>query len=118
MKKIKFDFVYCIFALVGATLIALCNYSITENDPNRIVAGVGSLVCYAIPLVLLLATKHVDSGTNANLKVLSTIFFAIQLVSNFAFSFFGIVMPYYVVCDGLILLVNVFLWAKLSNITL
>lgn len=118
MKKIKFELPYCLLALIGAILIALCNHSIAENDINSTIVGVGSLICYSIPLVMLLGIKHINSSINANLKVLSAVFFIILLISNFAFSIYGVVMPYYAICNGLILIINIFLWMKISDVTI
>lgn len=118
MKNIKFDLTYSILAVAGAILIAIANHSLAETDPNGDIAGLGSLVCYAIPLVLLLGSKHKESSINANLRVLSALFFFILLVSNFTFSICGVIMPYYIVCNGLILLVYIVLWTKLSNVSL
>lgn len=118
MKNIKFDLTYCILAIAGAILIAVANHSIAEIDPNRDIAGLISLICYTIPLVLLLGAKHTESSINVNLRVLSVLFFIVLLVSNFSFSFWGVIMPYYIICNGLLLLLYIVLWMKISNISL
>lgn len=118
MKNIKFDLLYCFLAIAGAILIAIANHSLADTDPNRDIVGLGSLVCYAIPLVLLLGTRHTESSINVNLRVLSVLFFVILLVSNFAFSVWGVVMPYYIICNGLLLLIYILLWTKIANISL
>lgn len=82
MKNIKFDLIYCFLAVAGAILIAIANHSLADTDPNRDIAGLISFVCYTIPLVLLLGTKHTESSINVNLQVLSVLFFIILLVSN------------------------------------
>lgn len=118
MRNIKFNLTYCILAVAGAILIAIANHSLAKTDPNRDIAGLFSLVCYTIPLVLLLGASHTESSINVNLRVLSVLFFIVMLISNFAFSIWGVVMPYYIICNGLLLLVYIILWTKLSNISL
>ena len=79
MRNIKFNLTYCILAVAGAILIAIANHSLAKTDPNRVIAGLVSLICYTIPLVLLLGTRHTESSINVNLRVLSVLFFIVML---------------------------------------
>jgi len=67
---------------------------------------------------VLLFGGHAFGGINVNLKVLSGVFLVLLLISNFAFSIFGVVKPYYILCNGVILFVFVVLWLKLAQVNL
>lgn len=115
MKNIRFNKIYAFLAILSAILLSYCNYSIAETYSNNVVVGIGGMICYTITLISLIGLKHSDSGINANLRILSAIFFVIILLSNFAFSIFGILVPYYVACNGIILLIGIVLYLKLSE---
>ena len=96
------------FILIGALIALLMGFwvfSIAEGKDNDMLCGVCSTVCFLSTVIAMLAVKPDSARMAVNLKVLSTVFFLLFVVSHFCFALFGIRMPYYVIINALALLI-------------
>lgn len=108
--KIKVVPAFIVIAM--AALIAYGFYALGCDENNKVLC-IGSGV---MSLFMLMATFGVDfknPRASANIKVLSIVFFAASLISNFIFAFIGFTEPYvaYIIVNGIILLV----WLLIAN---
>lgn len=95
-------------SLVSVILAALIGYlivNIASRDDYGIICGVGSGLCSMVTLVPMMGL-HYDSGRKGtNIRVLSLVFFIFFSISHLCFVGFGVSMPYYIMVNGIMLLV-------------
>lgn len=115
MGKIKFDIAYSILGIMAAMLLSLCTFYIAEYDKFNYVVGIGSFICFAMTFIPMIGMKHSHSGVNVSLNALSLLFIVMLLFSNFGFAIFGVVMPYYAVVNGLIIILYWVIYLKVAN---
>lgn len=107
-------FLSCISVLL-ALLLAYWTFSIAKGQENDIVCGVCSGVCFVATLLPMLAIRYDSGRQTTNLRILSMLFFVVFLISHFCFASLGIRMPYYVIVNGLVLLIFIALLYTISK---
>lgn len=100
----KINFVQSIIAIAVSLLIAYGLYSFHESE-NKVLLNLGSFIFLAVTLVLTIGTTFELPRTTSNIKVVSSIFFVIALLSNLIFTFIRFSIPSYVITNGILLLV-------------
>ena len=100
----KINFVQTIIAIAASLLIAYGLYSFHDSE-NKILLCAGSFAFLATALVLSIGISFELPRTTANIRVLSGLFFAVALISNFIFTFINFSVPSYVIINGILLLV-------------
>lgn len=101
----KVNFVLAALSVVVSALLGYAVYSIAGIDPNALLAGYCSAVCFIITLIPAFGINYDTSALSANLRVLSLVAFFIMLVSHFSFAAILVKMPYYIIINGLIICV-------------
>lgn len=104
----KINFVQTIIAIVVGLLIAYGLYSFHGSE-NKILLSAGSFVFLATTLVLSIGISFELPRTTTNVRVISGIFFAVALISNLIFTFINFSVPSYVIINGILLLVFIFI---------
>lgn len=112
----KINIVTAILAVLIAGLIAYMVYYIASGHENDILCGILSFVCLASTLIPMVSLRHEEKRLTVNLKVISSLGFIILFLLNLGFATFGVVMPYYLVIVGVLLIVYVLAYYKLSRI--
>lgn len=96
-----------ILLLIASALTALITfgfYSLNKQDPNQIMITIVVAVFSFITLATLFSLSF-GNGASANIKIVSAIFFVIQIISNLIFSFANFTSPTaYIIVSGLILI--------------
>lgn len=105
-----------IISILLASLIGYLAFNIAEGKDNDALCGIGTSICLIVTLVPTIGLQYENGRLGTNIRVLSSLFFIVFLISNFCFAGFGINMPYYAICNGLILLVYLAIMYKMSNI--
>lgn len=103
--------------VVLASLIGYLAFNVAKGHENDILCGVCSTICFIATLIPVLGLSYESSRLGTNIRVLSALFFVVFLVSHFCFAGFGIKMPYYIICNGIILIIYLAIIYKMSNIT-
>lgn len=103
-------------AITLALLIGYLAYNVAEGQENDIVCGIGSTICFIATLIPIIGQNYESDRQGTNIRVLSSLFFIIFVVSHFCFAGFGVKMPYYVICNGIILVVYLAILYKMSNL--
>lgn len=106
-------------SFIGVALASLIGYlvfNVAEGQENDIICGVGSTVCFIATLIPTLGLNYESGKLGTNIRVLSAIFFIVFLISNFCFAGFGVIMPYYIISNGIILVIYLAIIYNMSNI--
>lgn len=100
-----------------AALIGYWIYSISEGQENDMLCGISSAICLVATLIPVLGLQYKSGKLGTNIRVLSVIFFIIFLISHFCFAGFGVKMPHYIICNGILLIIYLAIFYKLQGIT-
>lgn len=99
----KLNFVPSFLAVIISALLGYAVYSVADIDPNAILAGVVSTVCFIVTLILAIGVGYDDGKMSVNIRILSLSAFIVMLISHFAFAATIVKMPYYLIVNGLII---------------
>ncbi len=103
--------VFLLFISIALTiLLGYWIYDIAKGKENDVICGILSSVCIFSTLIPFVGLQYNNMRIGVNIRVLSGVFFSILFISNFLFAYFGIIMPTYMIINGLILVVY---WAIL-----
>lgn len=99
-----------------ASLIGYLAFDIAEGQEYNVLCGIGSTICFIATLIPTLGLQYESGRLGSNIRVLSALFFIVFLISHLCFARFGIKMPYYIICNGIILIIYLAIFYKMSNI--
>ncbi len=97
-------FLACI-GIFTALLLGYWAFSVAQKQENDLLCGVCSVICFSSTLIPMLAIDFDSTRITIDIRVLSTLFFMAFAISHFCFANLGVIMPYYVVANGLLLLI-------------
>jgi len=101
----RVDIFKSIVALALAALLAYGCYCINGYDSVRLIVTIGSFVAIGIPLFLALGLESKDERGSVLLRVASWLVSAVQIGVNYVFAFFDFSVPFYIIINGLILII-------------
>lgn len=108
-------FLSCI-AIAMAGLVGYLVYSIAEGREGDLLCGIGGAVCF-MSILLPVMGMHYDSGRlGVNIRVMCLAFFVLFLVSHVCFALLGIKTSYYIVTNGILLLVYWSVFYKMQRL--
>lgn len=102
----KINFLTTIIAMAISLLIAYGFYSFNDSE-NKIILSIGSFVFLAVALINTIGVKFKQSRTTSNIRVVSAVFFVVAFICNLLFSIITFSTPWYVIINGMILLIFV-----------
>lgn len=109
------NFFLTLITLLLTALISYLAYSVAEGMENDAICGVGSAVCFLTTLLPTMGMKYDSARVGANIRILSGLFFLLFLVSHACFISLGIKMPYYVIANGILLVIFLAIFYKLCS---
>lgn len=112
----KINFFVAAICLIAAVLLGYLTYSIAHGDEYDVLCGITSGLCFFSALVPMLAIKSYDSKIKTNLNAVCSLFFFFFLAINICFASLGVVIPYYIILNGLLLLVMVLIIYKIITL--
>lgn len=112
----KINFFVAAICLIIAVLLGYLTYSIAHGDECDVLCGITSGLCIFSALVPMLAIKSYDSKIKTNLNAVCSLFFFFFLSINICFASLGVVIPYYIILNGLLLLVMVLIIYKIITL--
>lgn len=101
-------------ALAG--LIGYYAFNIAEGKENDIICGIGSAICFIATLLPAIGLQYKTTRLSINMRNLSSIFFIVFLISHFCFAVFGVNLPYYVIGNGILLVIYLALFYIMQRI--
>ena len=105
-----------IISVMLAALIGYLAFHIASGDENDAICGIVSGVGFAATLVPVMGLQYESGRLGVNIRIVSFIFFAIFLISNFCFAGFGVKMPYYIIVNGIMLMIYLAIFYKMQSI--
>lgn len=105
-----------IISVALATLIGYLAFNVAEGKENDVVCGIGSTICFIGTLVPTIGLQYESVRLGVNIRVISAVFFLFFLISHFCFAAFEIEIPYYIVINGLLLVVYFAIFYKMSQL--
>lgn len=101
----KFNVFLTITAILVAGLIGYGFYSANAEEQFVWLLSCGSGISLGISLIGFLGISTQGKAGGANIKVLSSIFFILFLISNIVFSFTAIKVAPYIIINGILLII-------------
>lgn len=99
-----------------AALMGYLAYSVASGDENDIVCGIGSGICFGATLLPVMGFRYDSGRLGVNIRTFSAVFFVIFAISHFCFAGFGVKMPYYVIINGITLLIYLAALYKMQGV--
>lgn len=99
-----------------ALLIGYLAYYLADDQENNIICGIGSTICFIATLIPSIGINYESSRLGTNVRVFSALFFILFLVSHFTFAGFGVIMPYYLICNAILLIIYLAIFYKIIGI--
>lgn len=99
-----------------AALIGYLAFNVADGDENDVLCGVCSGICFAATLIPTLGIHYESERLGVNIRLFSIIFFIIFAISNFCFAGFGVKMPFYVIVNGIMLLLYLAVFYKMQRV--
>lgn len=94
-----------LMSVLLALLIGYLVYNIAEGKNNDALCGVGTTICLIATLIPTIGLQYESGRLGTNIRLFSALFFVIFLISNFCFAGFGINAPYYIITNGIMLVI-------------
>lgn len=107
-----------IISILLASLIGYLAFNIAEGKDNDILYGIGTFICLFATLMPTIGLQYEEGRLGANIKVVSSLFFIIFLISNLCFAGFGINMPLYIIVNGIMIITYFAILYKFLSINL
>ena len=111
----KWNFFLTFISILLALLLGYWTFSIAEGRDNDTICGVCSAICFIATLVPTFAVGHESGRIAVNLRILAGVCFALFVISHFCFAIFGVKMPYYVIVNGIVLLIFLALYYAIGK---
>lgn len=99
-----------------AALVGYLAFNIASGDENDVVCGIGSAICFAITLIPTMGLQYKSGRLGVNIRILSVIFFIIFAISHFCFAGFGVKMPYYIIVNGIMLMIYLAIFYRIQDV--
>lgn len=112
----KINIFLSLIAVLLSLLVGYLAYDIAEGDNNSVLCGIFSSVCFIATMTPMIGFCYDNARLGVNMRVLSLLFFVSFVVSHLSFASFGVKMPYYIIVNGLLLLIFMAILYKLSRV--
>ena len=99
-----------------AALIGYLVFYVANGDDNDVVCGIGSCICFAATLIPGMGLQYESGRLGVNIRVFSSIFFIIFAIIHFCFAGFGVIMPYYIIVTGIMLMIYLAIFYKMQGV--
>ena len=105
-----------LISIMLAMLLGYLAYNVASGDENDIVCGIGSSICFAATLIPTMGIQYESGRLGTNIRVFSALFFIVFAISHFSYAGFGVKMPYYIIVNGIMLMIYLAIFYKMQNV--
>lgn len=105
-----------LLSILVVTLIGYLVFNVAEGDENDVLCGIVGCICFGVTLVPVMGIQYEAGRQGVNIRIFSTLFFIVFLISHFSFAAFGVREPYYIVTNGILLIIYMALFYKMQGI--
>ena len=99
-----------------ALLIGYLAYNVAEGKENDMLCGLCTTICTMSTLITTIGLNYTTVRLGVNIRIFSFLILIIFLISHFCFASFGVTAPYYIVFNGILLLLYLAIFYKMQNI--
>ncbi len=99
--------------LLLTALISYLAYSVAKGQENDVICGIGSVICLFATLSPLIGLKYDSARIGMNIRIQSSLFLLVFIMSHACFIYWGIRMPYYIIINGILLVIFLAIFYKL-----
>ena len=99
----KVNALQTVIAIAISALIAY-GFSCINNNNGREILSLCSFAFLALTSIVAVGVEFEQTRSTINIKVLAGAFFIAGIITNLIFSFFKIIIPLYIITNGLLLL--------------
>ena len=98
-----------LISILLAGLIGFWVFSVAEGKEQNVLCGICSTICFLATIIPIMGLRYNSARIGTHIRVLSGLFFIAFLISHFSFAYHGIKMPLYVILNGILLVIFLFL---------
>lgn len=102
-------------AVLAGALTGFFAFYVAEGAPNNMLCCIFSSACFVATLVPAIGLSYSSEQLDVNTRILSVLFLMVFMVSHFCFAGWGVKMPYYLIVNGLLLLIYLALIYKTQD---
>lgn len=99
-----------------AALLGYLAFNVANGEENDVICGIGSCICFAANLIPVIGLQYESGRLSVNIRVFSAIFFVLFVISHFCFAGFGVKMPYYIIVNGIMLMIYLAIFYKIQGV--
>lgn len=99
-----------------STLVGYLAYNVASGEENDMECGIGSGICFAATLIPTMGIQYESGRLGTNIRVFSALFFILFAISHFCFAGFGVKMPYYIIVNGIMLMIYLAIFYKMQSV--
>lgn len=97
-------------------LVGYLAYNVASGEENDMVCGIGSSICFAATLIPTMGIQYESGRLGTNIRMFSALFFILFAISHFCFAGFGVKMPYYIIVNGIMLMIYLAIFYKMQGV--
>lgn len=112
----KINYFLTAISVLMSALLGYLAFSVANGDEFDTLCGFTSGICFLCALMPILGMKYDDSKIRINISIASSLFLMAFLVVNFCFAAVGVCLPYYLILNGLLLLILLLVVYKIVSI--
>lgn len=105
-----------LISIVLATLVGYLAYNVASGDENDMICGISSGICFATTLIPTIGIQYKSGRLGTNIRVFSALFFIVFAISHFCFAGYGVKMPYYIIVNGIMLMIYLAIFYKMQGV--
>lgn len=104
-----------IITILLTCLLSYFAFSVAEGQENDTICGIGSSICIFATLFPMIGLKYDSARIGTNIRILSSLFLFAFIVSHTYFIYWGIRMPYYIIANGILIVIFFAILYKLAG---
>ena len=113
MKISIFPMLLSVILTAALTYLA---YHIGREDENAVLLAIGTVITVFSTLAFAMSVKFDNERVGVSIKACSVLFFVVMFIVNLCFAWIGVNAPLYVILQTVLLVIDLFVVWKLSEV--
>lgn len=103
-------------SIMLAALLGYLAFNVANGEENDVICGISSGICFATTLIPTIGIQYESGRLGTNIRMFSALFFIVFAISHFSYAGFGVKMPYYIIVNGIMLMIYLAVFYKMKGI--
>ena len=103
-------------SIMLAALLGYLAFNVANGEENDVICGNSSGICFATTLIPIIGIQYKSGRLGTNIRMFSALFFIVFAISHFSYAGFGVKMPYYIIVNGIMLIIYLAVFYKMKGI--